>query len=249
MSRARESHLPRYLEIAEELEASIRRGDLGEGELLPGELELAKRWSVNRHTVGRALNHLQQMGLVARVKGHGTHVRPPRLDYRIADQVSFTAMFEAVGARVRKQPPTIHAARADATLATLMRIPVGEELVGVRNGSAVGGSPLSWGVGYFREAVLPGVADLLAGFRGSTSELFRSVYGIELFRAQTRFEVQPAEPEAAAQLRVAIGFPLFKVEKLDTLSDGTPAVWGLSYFRSDAVRFDVQTRPIITVGA
>ena len=50
--------------IADDLERAIATGELAAGERLPGEVEIAARFGVNRHTVRRALAALAGRGLV-----------------------------------------------------------------------------------------------------------------------------------------------------------------------------------------
>src|SRR5688572_271174 len=68
--------LRRYLEISEELEQQIRRGDSPAGEYLPSERELSAHYSVTRSTVRRALARLAEKGLVEVRPGRGAFVIP-----------------------------------------------------------------------------------------------------------------------------------------------------------------------------
>jgi GntR family transcriptional regulator, transcriptional repressor for pyruvate dehydrogenase complex len=67
--------------IAEELKASIRRGDLRPGDRLPPERQLAENFKVSRATAREALRTLEVMGLVEiRVGAGGTFVKSPGTD-------------------------------------------------------------------------------------------------------------------------------------------------------------------------
>ncbi|WP_285773852.1 GntR family transcriptional regulator [Microtetraspora sp. NBRC 13810] len=54
----------KHRQIASELAERIRRGEIGNRDRLPGELELAEEFSVSRGTVRQALATLQQNGLI-----------------------------------------------------------------------------------------------------------------------------------------------------------------------------------------
>ena len=60
--------------IARVLEDEIRRGSMPHGRRLPGETELATRFSVSRNTVRAALVELGQAGLIATRSGKGSFV-------------------------------------------------------------------------------------------------------------------------------------------------------------------------------
>src|SRR5258708_6039634 len=65
--------------IADDLEQAIALGTHAAGDRLPGEVEIASRFGVNRHTVRRALAELSQRGLVRAERGSGTYVERRRL--------------------------------------------------------------------------------------------------------------------------------------------------------------------------
>lgn len=64
-----------YLQVAEQLAAPIRNGELGPGDALPSERELARRLSVSRPTIREAITTLEVMGLVEVRPGSGVYVR------------------------------------------------------------------------------------------------------------------------------------------------------------------------------
>jgi GntR family transcriptional regulator len=64
----------KYREIASELAARIRRGDIAHRDRLPGELELAEEFAVSRGTVRQALAALKQTGLIETATGAGSFV-------------------------------------------------------------------------------------------------------------------------------------------------------------------------------
>jgi len=80
----RGSRVPAYLELANELEAKIRSGDLPPGSQLPPQRDLARERSVNVSTVTRAYRELQNLNLVMGSTRRGTIVMTdgamPRVD-------------------------------------------------------------------------------------------------------------------------------------------------------------------------
>lgn len=65
----------KYRRIAETLRRQIRRGEIGNGSRLPGELDLAATYEVSRSTIRQALAELQQAGLIETWTGAGSFVR------------------------------------------------------------------------------------------------------------------------------------------------------------------------------
>jgi DNA-binding FadR family transcriptional regulator len=64
-----------YLQVAEQLAAPIRSGELKPGDALPSERELARRLAVSRPTIREAITTLEVMGLVEVRPGSGVYVR------------------------------------------------------------------------------------------------------------------------------------------------------------------------------
>jgi GntR family transcriptional regulator len=65
----------KYKRIADSLTGRIRRGEIGRGSRLPGELDLAETYEVSRSTIRQALAELQQAGLIETWTGAGSFVR------------------------------------------------------------------------------------------------------------------------------------------------------------------------------
>lgn len=66
--------VPKYMQIRDHLVNKIRTGELGQGELIPSEWELAKMFNVSRITAVKAVKELEMQGLVVREQGRGTFV-------------------------------------------------------------------------------------------------------------------------------------------------------------------------------
>lgn len=65
---------PKYLQIIESLRENIEAGRYRNGVRLPSEAELMHRFGVSRMTVVKAMQHLQQEGLLVRRAGSGTYL-------------------------------------------------------------------------------------------------------------------------------------------------------------------------------
>jgi GntR family transcriptional regulator len=64
-----------YMLIADDIAGKIERGELVDGQRLPGETDLAAEYGVARMTIRRAARELTERGLVRVVSGKGTYVR------------------------------------------------------------------------------------------------------------------------------------------------------------------------------
>jgi DNA-binding LacI/PurR family transcriptional regulator len=64
---------PKYLQIAESLRKAIEGGRYRNGVRLPSEAELVRRFNVSRMTAVKAMQYLQQQGLLVRRTGSGSY--------------------------------------------------------------------------------------------------------------------------------------------------------------------------------
>ena len=62
-----------WRQVADGIERGIADGTFAAGERLPGEIDIAETYRVNRHTVRRALATLTERGLVRAERGSETH--------------------------------------------------------------------------------------------------------------------------------------------------------------------------------
>ena len=84
-----------YKQISELLEEEIHRL-YSPGDVLPTENDMAIRFSVNRHTVRRAIDELVLQGLLERKHGKGTFVLS-QINYPISTGTRFTENLNSLG--------------------------------------------------------------------------------------------------------------------------------------------------------
>ena len=92
---------PKYLQIVEGLKQSIQSGRYRNGARLPSESELMRRYGVSRMTVVKALQQLQQAGMLTRRAGSGTYASVAPTDQKpvfglIIPDLGQTEIFEPI---------------------------------------------------------------------------------------------------------------------------------------------------------
>jgi len=73
LTALRKPEPPKYLRIVESLRASLEAGRYRNGERLPSEAELVRKFGVSRMTAVKAMQHLRQEGLLVRRTGSGSY--------------------------------------------------------------------------------------------------------------------------------------------------------------------------------
>lgn len=107
---------PLWKTISRSLEKDIVSGRLAAGRQLPTETALSRQFSVNRHTLRRAIADLTRKGLIRHVPQSGSFVSPLRIPFaltpvsRISDaieQAGFKASARLLSDRVCTPPPNV----------------------------------------------------------------------------------------------------------------------------------------------
>lgn len=68
------STIPIYLQIVEQIEGALMKGELKPGDQLPTVRQLASDLAVNFNTVARAYRLLDESGLISTQQGRGTYI-------------------------------------------------------------------------------------------------------------------------------------------------------------------------------
>jgi len=138
----RDSPMPLYFQIAQQLEQAIIAGTLPAGGRLDNEIELADQLAVSRPTLRKAIETLVRQGLLVRRRGLGTVVmaRPVRRP------LALTSLFDdltSAGRRPTTEVLGLDLAPAGHEAAAALGVPEGTELITVERLRSADGEPLA----------------------------------------------------------------------------------------------------------
>jgi len=227
-----------WRQIAHRLEGDLRTGGLEAGARLPTEAELAARFTVNRHTVRRAIADLAARGLVRVEQGRGTFLQDLVIDYPLRRRTSFSANLLAQDRAPSHAMLEVVEVPADAEIARSLDLRRGAPVV---RGTSVGfadGVPVSYGSSWFPGARFPGLAERLR--QDSSISAVLASYGLADYRRQTtRILARLPTAEEAARLRQPAGEPVLVTEAVDVDLGGRPIRYGATCFAGARVQLTV----------
>src|ERR1700741_4871753 len=122
-----------WRQVADGIERGIADGRFPAGEKLPGEIEIAETYRVNRHTVRRALATLAERGLVRAERGSGTYVEAPRLASPLRSRTRFSEIVGAGGHEPRGQLIDASQDAATRELARTLGLKIGAPLIRIES--------------------------------------------------------------------------------------------------------------------
>lgn len=233
--------------IGNTLAGEIGEGVIAPGTRLPADTDLATRFGVNRHTVRRALQHLQGKGLLRSEKGRGTFVVDDVTQYRLGGQTRFTQ--NLVG---NNRVPGRH-------LVQLAQLPAPEEialplalepgapiLLAVILGEA-DGVAIMLGRNHYPMERLPGLADAFHQYlepgagRLSVTAILQTCGVSEYRRRSTRVTARMPSDQEAKHLRMPSSEPVLETESVDVDAGGAPLIYAKTAFRAGRVQFVLES--------
>jgi len=226
--------------VADHLERAIADGRYPVDTRLPGEIEIAQRLGVNRHTVRRAIAALADRGFVRAERGSGTYVETPRLRYPIHSRTRFS---EIVGAAGREPGGRLLASVVEeAEPDVARRLAVAPRTAAVRLDilRSVDRVPVSAATTWLPADRAPDAGRIYRDTRSLTRTLAQ--LGIDDFRRQnTRISAAIADAADAARLRLAPGRPLIVVDGTDVTADGRPILTTRARLAADRIELVIET--------
>jgi len=230
----RNSPIPLYFQIAENLKRAIEDGMLKPGERLDNELDLTERLGVSRPTVRQAVQRLVEQGLVVRRRGLGTVVVVPR----ILRSVALTSLYDDLSANRRHPSTTVLAAseiEADDELASVLALPVGAMVLSVERLRLADGTPLAIMRNHLPAGLLKGRSED-AFERTGLYELLRS-QGVELHAGQQIIGARRATAREAKLLQAPRTATVLTMTRTTFDSAGRPVEHGSHAYLADRYSF------------
>ena len=224
---------PIYLQIANQLKVELV--NFKAGELLSGELPLAKRFGVNRHTVRRALEVLENDGFVLRVQGKGTQVLSRHTLYPIQLQNAFSSAAQEQGKDV-----TAHLIRKQFRMANLEE----QELLGLASEAEVfevqtlrlmDGVPVS----VIRHCFAADKNALFTSYQGGSMRSYLAQRDYHLQRYSSVIGARLASIEEASRLDLSKKSPVLTVMTVSHDQGGQVFELAYSVTRSDSFQYKI----------
>ena len=221
--------------------AALARGDLGPGDRLPREKDLATAFGVSRMTLRQALGALEARGLLERIPGRfgGTFLVEPTIECDLTGLTGFTEQLRRANVRAGARlvdAKTVPAARQVARALDLDREAAVHAVVRVRTADR---RPLALERSYFPAETFP---DLLQQrLTGSLYALLGRRYRHEPRTATEFLDPVTAEPAEAALLEVEPGSPLMMITRTAYTAWGRPVEYARDLLRPDRLRVMVRS--------
>src|SRR5262245_6355119 len=200
----RNSGVAIWRQIADQIRGDITAGRMASGARLPPEVELAARFSVNRHTIRSAIAALTKEGVLRAEQGRGTFVaNSEKLVYRIGERTRFSAI---LATQVRETKGILLSHRTEDASPEIA------QALGMQSGPVIridtlhtaDGNPVTCATAWFDAERVPNVAE---DYRSSGSVTFAlKAAGIDDYlRQSTVIAARHADADDLRHLRLSPG--------------------------------------------
>ena len=232
----RQSMVPLYYQLKEQLLQQIQSGALQSGDLLPSETEMCQTYGLSRGTVRQAINMLAEKGYVIKERGKGTCVRRPSLNHDLLGDYSFGMGILKQGLTLKTQ--TLHKEIIPGTKSISDRLEIDRKaevlhLIRIRWANE---EPWIYEETYLEAAAFPGLAE-----HDFDKELLTKIlvqdYHVHLARVFAFVEPTMITEKYAKLLQLKKDLPALVMDRVIYQQNNKPAFYSHALIRGDRCRY------------
>lgn len=224
--------------IVETIAARIASGELGTGSKLPTQLQLAEQFAASRHIIRRAIDILQQRGLVRGRQGSGIYVSGRLIDYYVKSRTRYNDNVQGLAQTSRIEILDLQDRRVSPHLAKELSISRRSRIFDLHLLRWTGRDPLCVARHFFPAERFPDLPQRVAEVGGIT-ELIRSL-GVEDFkRSDTAISARHPTATEARLLRIPPDSPVVVLEGRNVDPAGRPIEISTSIWPASRIRVHV----------
>jgi GntR family transcriptional regulator len=228
MSEANEAarRRPLYQQVHDRLVALIASGEWGPGQPIPPEAEIARQFRVAPGTARAAVSALVSEKLVVRRHGRGTFV----YEYTPEDEAArFLRLVDnerkPINPVERMDRPTRGV--ANQTECRELALTAASRVFRIKRLRERNGIPFALERITLPEALFPGLGER-DKLRDTRYELYQSHYRVLVVEVEDRLCAVAADSNAARELKIAVGTPLVRIERVAFGLGAKPVEWRVS---------------------
>ena len=235
---------PKYQRLVDRLRSAI--ADMPVGASVPSERALADDAGVSRMTARKALDALESEGLLRREVGRGTFVARPAVSLPLM-LTSFSEDMRARGLEPSSRLLDAGRRTADAELAAVFRVDVGEPLLRVDRLRLADGMPFAIERSTLLERAVPGLLDADLA-HASLYELLDRDHGIRFDAGQQSIRAAIVRPGDAAILELGSGDAVLELVRT-SIAAGVVIEHTVSTYPGDRFELSASIAPVTADGA
>jgi GntR family transcriptional regulator len=230
--------VPRYYQVYTVIAQRVREGEWTPERPMPTEQDFSAAFNVSRVTIRKALNMLQEEGLILRQQGRGTFAVPPAS--RKQGRANMSGLLENVADFEQHTKVRVlsfgKVALADEA-ARLLECEPGAPALKITRIRSDSQSPFSYTTTYVPEPEADLLSEAALGTQTVSSALDKA--GVATVSAEQRLSATAAGVEVAKHLRIDVGAPLISMTRVMRDDSGRPVEVIQALYRPDKYEYRV----------
>ena len=232
------SPVPLYYQIMEDIKAQLKAGKLSSGEKLPTEQWLCQHYDVSRVTIRKALSELIASGLVQGRRGKGYYVTTPDINLSIAHMASLHKTLTASGILSTSRVLSIRTVSAPPVMVRSTGINLGENVIEVHRIRYANGSPISDQTSYLVERMCRGLP-LEKLSTCSLYDMFQE-HGIEIGYSNQTFMAALPDDELRKNLQLTGDCALLSIHAAVFTTDDRAVEYSINKYVPDRYSYSIR---------
>lgn len=215
-----ENHTPSYMKVYSQMKELIFNETYPIGSLVPREPDLCEKFGVSRTTLRKAMELLEQEGIVDIQQGRGTEVLNYKTTQKLNQVSSFSETLEAKGYKVQSKSMYIDMIVPPNNVLDDLQLAPDTEVVRIQRIQLANGKPIAIITNYIIPDLVPGIISDSGTFV-SLYHHIESKYGIKITAARDTIKAKVADFLESELLQIPTGSPLI-VDRRITYSLSKP---------------------------
>ena len=235
-----EKGISAWKQISDDIETSIKSNTWKPGDKLPTEMELAKAYRVNRHTIRRSVHELVEKGLVSVEQGRGMFIPDYVLNYKLAKRTRFSEVVSSHNKFPGGRALSGEVIKANKKVSEALTMPFEAKVCLLRTIRELDGVPIVLAAHYFSASRFPDFLKRFEEFKSVSKTL--DSYGLGNYERQsTNISARMPNSEEIASLKQPANRPVLITESVNVDSFGEPIEFGISAFSGDRTNLIVES--------
>jgi len=232
-----ERNMPVYYYYQLELlfKEKIESGQWTTDSFIPSERDLCNEFNVSRITVRKAVENLENYGLLKRIKNKGTIVGKIQKNNSLLSQAfSFYEYLTQKGFSVKNEVIKFSRKIPSAHIQNFLQLKNKDEIFEIQRLRIINNEP--W---YFTMIYLP--VELFGGIKkedlvtGSIHEVFKSKFHLRAEKNKRYLYAGVSDEECSGLLKIDKGLPVQIIENINYSDSNMPFEYSINYFRQDKI--------------
>jgi GntR family phosphonate transport system transcriptional regulator len=238
MKMQRNNGVALWSQIASQLAEDIQNGMHEAGGRLPTEAQLAVSYGVNRHTIRRALDELNEARIIRTEHGRGSFVAEDVLDYRIGRRPRFSEWVRGhnmtpIGEVLELRQSALSELPEAGPAGKALELAAADQVVLLERLGSADDRPVA-----VSRHIFPALPGLIAALRanGSITAALAQIGVPDFCRRWTKVCARLPDAREAKLLRMAHTDPLLATETLNATESGQLTEYGIACYPAPRVQ-------------